>query len=174
MWQCSAARDGSHVRHLHAAHASSHQERAHGSAQRSMQVVEGKLGETWKQLTRARMLRFRKPEERSAQRTLMRVLLLINRMLVFVQRYLHFVTVEVIDPQWHVMMSRIADAASIDEVCAMHAACCVLSERSCSLLPTAAPRRALCAARQRMIAVARPLWWWLGWAQEHLATLRCR
>ena len=81
-----------------------------------VQVVEGKLGETWKQLTRARMLRFRKPEEQGAQRTLMRVLLLINRMLVFVQRYLHFVTVEVIDPQWHIMMTKIADAASIDEV----------------------------------------------------------
>lgn len=89
-----------------------------------MQVVEGKLGETWKQLTRARMLLFKKPEERAAQRTLMRVLLLINRMLVFVQRYLHFVTVEVIDPQWHIMMSRISAASSIDEVrCAcMHVA----------------------------------------------------
>eukprot|EP00892_Ulva_mutabilis_P005707 jgi/Ulvmu1/3508/UM162_0015.1 len=85
--------------------------------------VEGNLGETWKQLSRARMLRFRKPEERGAQRTLMRVLLLINRMLVFVQRYLHFVTVEVIDPQWHMMMTKIKDAASIDEVIELHSRC---------------------------------------------------
>lgn len=68
------------------------------------------------------MLRFKKPEERAAQRTLTRVLLLVNRMLVFVQRYLHFVTVEVIDPQWHIMMSRISDADSIDEVRPTHAA----------------------------------------------------
>ena len=46
----------------------------------------------------------------------MAALALLNRMIFFVQRYLHFVFLEVIDPQWHIMLTNIEHATSLDEV----------------------------------------------------------
>jgi hypothetical protein len=67
---------------------------------------------------------------------LMASLALLNRMIFFVQRYLHFVFLEVIDPQWHIMLGRIHSAASLDEVLSHHCSPpCWLSGRAPSFLP---------------------------------------
>jgi hypothetical protein len=80
-------------------------------------VVERKLGEKWRQLMQVRKLvRPSGHREEHGHEVLRRLLALINRMHVFVQRYLHFVTVEVIDPHWHDMMMKMGEASSIDEV----------------------------------------------------------
>lgn len=54
--------------------------------------------------------------ERRGHALLWRLLALVNRMNTFIHRYLHFLTVEVIDPHWHEMMTKIDQASSIDEV----------------------------------------------------------
>lgn len=44
------------------------------------------------------------------------VLALLGRMMFFIKRYLAFMFLEVIDPQWHAMMQQVQSASSLDEV----------------------------------------------------------
>lgn len=78
-----------------------------------MQSVESALAKRWFHLRRTKLLGRQHKRENGV---LMASLALLNCMIFFVQRYLHFVFLEVIDPQWHIMLSRIHSAASLDEV----------------------------------------------------------
>lgn len=78
-----------------------------------MQATESALANRWFLLRCAKRLGHRQEEEVA---TMMAALALLNRMLFFVQRYLHFVFLDVIDPQWHTLLSRVAAATSLDEV----------------------------------------------------------
>lgn len=73
------------------------------------QNVEAMLGDQWASLRQAR--RVRGPPRGG----LGRALLLLNRMRFFIKRYLAFVFVEVVRPQWHAMCERVASASSLDQ-----------------------------------------------------------
>jgi hypothetical protein len=77
-----------------------------------MQSVEAMLRDRWFELRRTRVLR-----RRAVPQGLQAVLGLLGRMMFFVKRYLAFMFLEVIDPQWHTMMQRVQSASSLDEVC---------------------------------------------------------
>ena len=79
------------------------------TAPRVVQNVEAMLGDQWAALRQARHVRG------APRGGLGRALLLLNRMRFFVKRYLAFVFVEVVRPQWHAMCERIAAATSLDQ-----------------------------------------------------------
>ena len=90
-----------------------------------VQYVERSLSQAWQQLQKTRLLRLdaSKASDRAVISTLRHAHSLCHRMTFFVQQYLRFMTVEVLEPQWHVMLVGIGAAASLDEVIRLHGEC---------------------------------------------------